>query len=156
MKTNLTGWICALLLLVSGANLKAATAVLPKPGRYKGTVTIEFATTDKKSSVKQIMPAFAFLLNDNTLQVVMPQIPGVAPWKTRQPSGLVAIAGAPPMIPYRLRWDAVIGDVSYILNGPSTATTFTLAYDDDPAETGSSHLGRLYFTIKMSRVGNLP
>src|SRR4051812_14881246 len=108
MKTKLCGWVSVLVLLAMCVSAEAI--VLPKAGRYRGTVTIQFATADKKNSVKQIMPAFALLLDDNTLQVVMSQIPDLPDWKTRQPQGMISIVGAPPAIPLHLRWSGSIGD----------------------------------------------
>ncbi len=155
MDSKLRWWFALLMLLVIGSDAEAVV-VLPKAGRYRGTVTIEFATADKKSSVKQIMPIAGLLLDNGTLQLVMPQIPDLPFWKTRQPSGFVEVVGAPPMIPLRLRWTATVGDVALTFNGPSTASAFTLAYDSDPAEPGSSHLAIGTMTIKMTRVGALP
>lgn len=157
MKTRLRCLLALSVLLVICAPAEA-DPVLPKPGRYRGTATIEFATLDKSASVKQVVPVAGLVLADSTLQLIMTQVPPLPNWKTRQPSGFLEIAGAPPQFPLRLRWGATVGDpnIAIFFNGISTAASFTVSYQDGVSETGSSNIANFTFTIKMTRVGALP
>ena len=145
-------WVSLVLLLLS--SLPATAMTPPKPGRYRGFATIVFATADGKSTVKRTIPAFALLLEGDTLQVVMAQIPDLPDWKTHQPQGPLSVVGTAPTV--HLFWQSVIGDQTYGMNGLSTANSFTLSYPGDPAEPGSSHVAAFTFTLKMTRTGPLP
>jgi hypothetical protein len=152
MKIPIAGWFSLVLLLLSA--LPATAMTPPKPGRYRGLATIVFATADGKSTVKRTIPAFALLQENDTLQVVLAQIPDLPDWGTHQPQGPISVVGTEPTV--HLFWQTLIGGQTYGMNGLSTANSLTLSYSGDPTEPGSSHVATFTFTLKLTRSGPLP
>lgn len=129
--------------------LASVHAADPKPGRYKGTMTLRTVVEGTNAEVKKIIPVAGIYFPDGRLQMVIPDVPSIGPYFTSQTFNARILNGDVTMYPNSNATPFSLFSVKLAAGSIKGSVDFGLI--TSPTGGGDA---RRFFALALTRVGN--